>query len=99
MDQRVFLRDIDDWELYARGLEAHIASWQEQLTSAFCDSPDLVVGGFHHVYHDVERVVREAADRHARLNEEKQWGCERDRARELRESDSLAENKLGPDET
>lgn len=93
MDRRVFLRDIDDWELYARGLEAHIGAWHEALENAL-EEPGairsiLAVGD---VYHDVCKVVREAADRADRL-----W--EKRHGPSLREADRLAEDQLDPDDT
>jgi len=36
MDKSVFIRDIDDWELYARGLEAHLMMMHEMI-GAFID--------------------------------------------------------------
>lgn len=88
MDQRLFLRDIDDWELYAKGLEAHVGAWHEQLQS-FLEQPlrrdaVLIVG---EVQLDVARVLREAADRAERLRDE---NC-------LREADCLTEHHLYPD--
>jgi len=31
MEERLRLRDIDDWEIYAKGLEAHIMLMHEQI--------------------------------------------------------------------
>ena len=42
MDKNVFLRDIDDWELYARGLEAHLMMMHESIEAHVRNSVPVV---------------------------------------------------------
>lgn len=91
MDQRVFLRDIDDWELYGKGLHAHIGSWVDQLEVL---NKLLHEGGstarLHEemtgLYGDMRGILHCAGDRMKRLADAR-----------LREADRLAEDELSPD--
>ncbi len=96
MDHRVFLRDIDDWELYAKGLEAHIGAWHEALTEVeqqFLDSGDSgwwYCDKLQAVSEDLTRVLKESADRYQRFHG--------DREARLTEADALTQDELHPDE-
>ncbi len=84
MDQRLFLRDIDDWELYARGLEAHVGAWEDELRVWLTEwAPDRSAVPMTAVHQDMARVLNEAADRMKRL----------------REPDRLSEHHLYPNKT
>lgn len=96
MDRLVFIRDIDDWELYAKGLEAHVGRWSEQLQTLYEDTVwqtdtqeglDNAVTLIKCVLCDVRWVLHQAADRLARLQE-----------RSAIERDGLAEHELDPTE-
>ena len=96
MDQRVFLRDIDDWELYGKGLHAHIGSWVDQLEllnkllhkdGSKARLHEEMTG----LYGDMRGVLACAAERLSRLADK--------RVQISRKPDRLTKHKLHPDET
>lgn len=94
MDQRVFLHNIDDWELYGKGLHAHICSWIDQLevlNKLLHDDGNKarLHEEMTELYRSMRGVMLSAADRQKRLVE-KELGV-------LREADGLTKHKLHPD--